>query len=215
MTFINPELLTFLGIISAIGFSLNGSSYASSNSGAYITRYLSSKTVIAKSDWWKPLIPIVISGVLAIYGFIIALLLCFKFQTFTTDTIESDRATSYKYLAAGLSVGLSCLHSGSAIHDFLQDFIYFYSAGPMIGKDTTTTTITEPAEPSLTLRESQNPLEAPLISSMDRRTISSKGIPTTTVTSLPEPTIHFCMVLVYLEAIGLYGFIIALVLIHM
>jgi F0F1-type ATP synthase membrane subunit c/vacuolar-type H+-ATPase subunit K len=36
---------------------------------------------------------------------------------------------------------------------------------------------------------------------------------TETRKAFPEPNIHFCMTLVYLEAIGLYGLIVALLLI--
>jgi F0F1-type ATP synthase membrane subunit c/vacuolar-type H+-ATPase subunit K len=43
---------------------------------------------------------------LAIYGFIIAVLLGFKYQSF--ESTPPDLMTGFKYLAAGLSVGWAC-----------------------------------------------------------------------------------------------------------
>jgi F0F1-type ATP synthase membrane subunit c/vacuolar-type H+-ATPase subunit K len=218
MAVITPELITSLGIVCAIGCSSCGSCTATFISGTYLSRYsptLSKKN--KKFDWLKPFIPIVISGVLAIYGFIIALLLCFQFPSITgTDT---DLATSYKYLTAGLSVGLTCLYSGGSMSNFLQDFINVHSQ-PLMNNCTITNSSTGIAVSACDANDSSTTVRPdsmtdPLLPSA-LRCAGNKGVPRpATDNSLPEPTIQFFMVLVFIEAIGLYGFIIALVLIFM
>ena len=66
--------------------------------------------------------PIGIAGVLAIYGVIIAVLLCGKLQDHkdSTDTAVAMMTVhqGHAHLAAGLAVGLSCLASGWALSSF-------------------------------------------------------------------------------------------------
>lgn len=57
-------------------------------------------------------------------------------------------------------------------------------------------------------------LVEPLLSS-DPSQQQQQGKNMETGKAFPEPNIHFCMTLVYLEAIGLYGFIVALLLISL
>ena len=222
MAFMTPELLTCVGIVCAIGLSSQGSAMASSASGSYLSRYnhsvASSPTTPSTTtgnlgSFLKPFIPIIISGVLAIYGFIVALLLCFKFASF--ESTPPDIGTGYKYLAAGLSVGLSCLWSGSGLAGYLMDYIYLYSPNACVNKSissgtaaATRTGNTGSETDSVTV--SSNSLVEPLLfGSSDQR----KNAVVESMKEFPEPTIHFCMTLVYLEAIGLYGLIAALVLI--
>ena len=55
------------------------------------------------------MVPVVQAGVLAVYGIIIGYMLCRKLD-YTDDKVYSiSTIDGYKYLCAGLSVGLSCL----------------------------------------------------------------------------------------------------------
>jgi ATP synthase proteolipid subunit len=189
----SPEFLTSLGITASILFSFYGAAASSTSAGIYLTRSTC-------PNLWKDMIPIVISGVLAIYGAIVAVALSFKMQDVVDDT-----TAGYKYLAAGLSVGLACMWSGLAVAAFLGDSLYGSSNTSIETSDGETSTLNENSK-------RQNPLLAPLLPSLlSNRT--SNGRPGT-VSTIPEPTVRFCMVLVYLEAIGLYGFIVALLLIY-
>jgi ATP synthase proteolipid subunit len=188
----SAELLTSLGITASILFSSYGAAASSTSAGIYLTRSTC-------PNLWKDMIPIVISGVLAIYGAIVAVALSFKMQDVADDT-----TAGYKYLAAGLSVGLACMWSGLAVAGFLGDSLYGSSNASIETSDGETSTLNENYK-------RQNPLQAPLLPSLSNRT--SNGRPGT-VSTIPEPTVRFCMVLVYLEAIGLYGLIVALLLIY-
>lgn len=230
MTFITPELLTCLGMAFAIGLSMNGSSSASSVSGAYITRYIHSvppssvsstttvTTTTSLGNFVKPFIPIIISGVLAIYGFIIAILLGMKYQSMDNSTTSPpvDVTTGYKYLAAGLSVGLACSASGSGLRDFLNDYVMVYASPygfmnhrAVLRNSSSSSNNNNSIDGENTNVSSSSSLVEPLLSGQDKTT------PTMLQQAFPEPNLHFCMTLVYLEAIGLYGFIVALALISM
>jgi V-type H+-transporting ATPase proteolipid subunit len=58
----------------------------------------------------KSIIPVVMAGILGIYGVIIAVIAATKVRS---DTV--DEQAGYKYLGAGLSCGLSALAAGLAI----------------------------------------------------------------------------------------------------
>jgi len=165
----DPELMTGLGAAASIFFSSLGSALASVQGGRYAMR---STGVLSFA-------PIVISGVLAIYGIIVSVLLSAKIQA---DGL--DAAGGYKNFSAGLSVGLACLASGMGMAGFLEDSL-----------PTTTTTSQDVASTS----EIQEPL------------IRGSGGQSTTMLGKPSP--RFLMCLVFLEAIGLYGLIVALILI--
>ena len=178
----SPELLTSIGIASALFFSFYGSAMASAVSGTFLN-------ASPCKDMWKAAIPIVISGVLAIYGLIIATLLAFNMKS-----VSNDSAAGYKNLAAGLSVGFACLFSGLSMVIFLTDVLYNnYNTGQERDER-------ETASPHVNLT---NRMQVPLLTPTLR---------TRNVTDVPVPTVRFCMVLVFLEAIGLYGFIVALLL---
>jgi ATP synthase proteolipid subunit len=93
---VSAELLTGLGAASSIFFCSTGAAVASAPAGVFALR----------SSTWRAFVPIVIAGVLAIYGIIVAVILAANWKV---DMTESD---GYKQLAAGLSVGLACFGSG-------------------------------------------------------------------------------------------------------
>jgi V-type H+-transporting ATPase proteolipid subunit len=100
----SPDIFTALGAASAIFLSAAGSCYASAHSGVFAIR---NHSILGL----KSLIPIVQSGVLAIYGLIIALILIHRFNGAAAIS-ESD---GFRYLAAGLLAGCSSLWSGVGI----------------------------------------------------------------------------------------------------
>ena len=107
------ELLNAIGAASAIFLASAGSAYASAHSGRFA---LKTHRVLGL----KSLIPIVISGVLAIYGLIIGIILVHKFEG---DEPISD-SDGCRYLAGGLLVGFACLSSGVGMGLFLQPAVY-------------------------------------------------------------------------------------------
>jgi len=157
----NPDLMTSLGAASAIFLTSAGSAIASIQAGIFALR---------SGGGIKAFIPITQAGVLAVYGIIIAVLLCKQ-----RDITESD---GYKNLAAGLSVGLSTLMSGVGMSGFLGKHM-------------------KPTTNGCAARGGQ---EEPLIAS------SSTGVQ---VAPISAPLI---LVMVFLESIGLYGLIVALIL---
>jgi V-type H+-transporting ATPase proteolipid subunit len=132
----NPTLLTGLGAALSIFLCSVGSIVASAPSGLFALQ-----TVGVFS-----MTPIIISGVLAIYGIIISVLLSKKMES---DISESE---GYKYLSAGLAVGTACLMSGVGMAKFLD----LYSKSPV---SLTSTDRAEQEEPliSPTRRFLRNP----------------------------------------------------------
>lgn len=159
----NPELLTGLGAALSIFLTSVGAAVASVPAAKYALR---SSGVLSFA-------PIIISGVLAVYGIIVSVLLAFKMQ----GTAADDAVSGYKNISAGLSVGLACLASGMGMARFLDQSVVEQDA-------------------------SGGTQEEPLI----RGRVATKMLAT--------PSIRFLMVMTFLEAIGLYGLIVALVLIN-
>lgn len=95
-----------MGVASALVFANLGASYGTAKSGVGI----SSLGVIDHSKIFKALIPIIMAGILGIYGIIVSVLL--------NGQIKADGMPvkdGYKILGAGLCCGLSALAAGLAI----------------------------------------------------------------------------------------------------
>jgi len=152
-------LHTGLGAALALFLSGGGAAYASAHASIFATRH---KDLMA-------MVPVVQAGVLAVYGVIIGYLISRKITA--EDAIVTDM-DGYKYLCAGLSVGLSCVASGYGMGNYLSqlnaDAYYFVRKGKVGDKDN-----------------------------------ASKKFDFVT----------FILCLIYQEAIGLYGLIIALFLV--
>ena len=95
----------YMGIASALVFANLGASYGTAKSGVGIA----SLGVIDSSKIFKALIPIIMAGILGIYGIIVAVILSSKAAT------ASEGKDGYKLFGAGLCCGLSSLASGLAI----------------------------------------------------------------------------------------------------
>ena len=102
---VDPELLTGLGAAISIFLSSTGAAVSSAHAGVFAMRGSS----------MKDFLPIVIAGVLAIYGIIVGVLLVGKFNS------EITTAQGYRNLSAGLSVGLACWASGYGMSLFIKD----------------------------------------------------------------------------------------------
>lgn len=163
-------LMTGLGAAFGLFFSCAGAGLATAPAGIFVLR----------SPGLKGFWPIIIAGVLALYGIIVAVILGFRIST---DMTSSD---GYRHFAAGLTVGLACLASGLCLKAFLDKYL---------------------ASVKTTLETSQGEY-----SSMVGNCGEGKGDVVLEGT-IPPMSCKFFLVMVYIEAIALYGLIVALILI--
>merc|ERR1712015_424755 len=96
----------FMGATSAIVFSNLGSAYGTAKSGVGI----SSMGVMRPDMVMRSIIPVVMAGILGIYGLITAVIINGKL-----DASGYSAYSGYAHLAAGLTVGMSSLAAGLAI----------------------------------------------------------------------------------------------------
>jgi len=105
----NPPYAPFFGVMgatSAIVFSSLGAAYGTAKSGTGIA----AMSVMRPELIMKSIIPVVMAGIIAIYGLVVAALVA--------NNIENHDYSLFKgfvHLGAGLSVGLSGLAAGFAI----------------------------------------------------------------------------------------------------
>ena len=95
----------YLGIASALVFANLGAAFGTAKAGVGIC----SMGVLKPEKIIKSVIPVIMAGILGIYGLIVAVILNQKM----TGTYSFSKA--YSHLAAGLSCGLSSLGAGIAI----------------------------------------------------------------------------------------------------
>ena len=96
----------FMGVTSAIVFANLGAAYGTAKAGVGI----SSMGVLNPALVMRNIIPVVMAGVLGIYGLIVGVILI--------QNVKNDSYAGYNgfaHLASGLSCGLSCLAAGMAI----------------------------------------------------------------------------------------------------
>eukprot|EP00979_Chaetoceros_neogracilis_P016480 scaffold8198_cov287-Chaetoceros_neogracile.AAC.3 len=180
MSSVSAELWTALGAAVSIFLSRLGSCYATANAGLFAMRNHAQLGL-------KSFIPIIVSGVLAIYGLIIGVLLAFKIDD--ESVISEEKA--FHYFGAGWTVGTACLCSGIGIGLFLKEYTKMVVQDPVHDSDT------------------GGALREPLISPQQTSTVFSSALDMTKGYNL----IALTCVLVFLEAIGLYGLIVSLFLI--
>jgi len=107
----SPMYSPFFGVMgatSAMVFSAMGAAYGTAKSGTGIA----AMAVIRPEAIMKSIIPVVMAGIVAIYGVVVAVLIAGQLEP------AGDKYTLYKgfvHLGAGLSVGLSGLAAGYAI----------------------------------------------------------------------------------------------------
>ena len=96
----------FIGIACALVFANLGAAYGTAKSGVGIA----SMGVLKPELIFKSTVPIIMSGILGIYGLIVSVILVSKINN-TTYTFY----LGYKHLSSGLCCGLSSLAAGLAI----------------------------------------------------------------------------------------------------
>ena len=95
----------YMGLASAIVFANLGSAYGAAKTGVGIC----SMGVLRHDLIFKSVVPVIMAGILGIYGLIVAAMLNTKIDDKVTFAI------GYKFLGSGLSCGLSSLAAGLAI----------------------------------------------------------------------------------------------------
>jgi V-type H+-transporting ATPase proteolipid subunit len=100
-----------MGVVSGLVFANLGASYGTAKSGVGIA----SLGVIDSSKVVKALIPIIMAGILGIYGLIVAVLLNLQIGKGGPSGGAISAKQGYQYLGAGLCCGLSSLAAGLAI----------------------------------------------------------------------------------------------------
>jgi len=96
-----------MGAASAMVFSALGAAYGTAKSGVGIA----AMSVMRPELIMKCIIPVVMAGILAIYGLVVAVLIAGKLDTYATYTLYMG----FVHLGSGLAVGLSGLAAGFAI----------------------------------------------------------------------------------------------------
>ena len=100
----------FMGIASAVVFANLGAAYGTAKSGVGI----SSMGVMRPELVIRNIIPVVMAGVLGIYGLIVAVVIQGSIEE-PGKNVKYGSFTGFAHLAAGLCCGLSSLAAGMAI----------------------------------------------------------------------------------------------------
>jgi V-type H+-transporting ATPase proteolipid subunit len=104
---VTTSFFGFMGVTAALVFANLGAAYGTAKSGVGI----SSMGVIKPELIMRSIIPVVMAGVLGIYGLIVAVIL----QQKVSDGDSYKYYDGFKHLASGLCCGLSSLAAGMAI----------------------------------------------------------------------------------------------------
>jgi F0F1-type ATP synthase membrane subunit c/vacuolar-type H+-ATPase subunit K len=196
-----PSILAGLGIAFAVGMSASGSATASTFAVLYLYSGGDSND---KEQMYYAMCPIVISGVLAIYGLIVGII---AGQAMNEAKESLSIGEGGRIFAAGLAVGLSCLASGDGLASILANYWYSNGGCGDEGNTIRCSKVDDPKEEALL----GDPKEkAPLIdcSRNNQRHAMKRRL----VGDAPKMNLRFIMSLVFLEAIGLYGLIVALII---
>lgn len=193
----NPELMTGLGAAFSIFLCSAGSVVGSVQAGIYALQQ--------NGGGIFSFFPIIIAGVLSIYGIIIAVIL--------SGQSDINEANGFKNLCAGLSVGLAsifllqgCIHHVTHSFVFLTLFLSLYTQACLMSGIGMSNFLEKHMAPSrITSRNTRattccGDQQEPLISG------------DTQSYAIPPTSWSLIMVMVFLEAIGLYGLIVALIL---
>jgi len=119
MSFDLPDYVPFfsaMGATSAMVFTALGAAYGTAKSGTGI----SAMAIMKPEMIMKSVVPVVMAGIIAIYGVVVAVLISQEISGLSvTPTSATERrktiAKGFTHLGSGLSVGLSGLAAGFAI----------------------------------------------------------------------------------------------------
>ena len=96
----------YMGIASALVFANLGAAYGTYQSGVGICHL----GILRPDKIIKSVIPVIMAGILGIYGLIVSVILSQRISRTNYNTKDG-----YKHLASGLVCGLSCLGAGISI----------------------------------------------------------------------------------------------------
>jgi len=114
-----PDWVPFfsaMGAMAATVFTAIGAAYGTAKSGMGI----SAMAIMKPEMIWKSIVPVVMAGIIAIYGIVVAILIAQEIPMIptTTGNAEDRRkavAKGFVHLAAGLAVGMSGMAAGWAV----------------------------------------------------------------------------------------------------
>lgn len=101
----------FMGVLCALVFANTGAAYGTAKAGMGIA----SMGVMHPHLVMRNIIPVVMAGVLGIYGLIVSVILLGNITTTSSGTTTYSAYSSFAHLAAGMSCGFSGLAAGMAI----------------------------------------------------------------------------------------------------
>jgi len=103
-----PIFYGYMGITCALVFANLGAAYGTAKSGVGIC----AMGIMKPSSIIKGVIPVIMAGILGIYGLIVAIILG---QKLSGENVYIDIKKGYQYLGSGLCCGLTSLGAGIAI----------------------------------------------------------------------------------------------------
>mmetsp|Transcript_13020 Transcript_13020/g.21317 ORF Transcript_13020/g.21317 Transcript_13020/m.21317 type:complete len:179 (-) Transcript_13020:282-818(-) len=106
-----PYFFGYMGVASALVFACFGAAYGTAKSGVGIA----AMGVMKPDLVMRSIVPVVMAGVVGIYGLIISVIVGGSIKAPNGDSATYYYYQGFAHLAAGLSVGLSGLASGMAI----------------------------------------------------------------------------------------------------
>ena len=104
----NNYFFGYIGVASALVFANLGAAYGSAKAGVGIC----SMGVLKPELIMKSVVPVVMAGILGIYGMIVAVIIVQKSNTFFYHLVPAENYTAnaaYAHLASGLCCGFSSL----------------------------------------------------------------------------------------------------------
>ena len=99
----------WMGVSLALTLANMGTAYGTAKSGMGIASMSVTRPHLA----FKSLVPIIMAGILSIYGLIISVLLSQRVKV--GDKTDFNKGAAFKQMGAGLACGISCIGSGYAI----------------------------------------------------------------------------------------------------
>ena len=102
------HFFAYMGVANSLVFAIAGAAYGTAKSSIGIANL----GMVSPNKIFKALVPIIMAGILGIYGLIVSVLITNKIND-VTGTNAGE--TGYKLFWAGLCVGMSALASGLAI----------------------------------------------------------------------------------------------------
>ena len=107
MSYSPAGIYGFLGVASAISFANLGAAYGTAKAGVGIC----TMGVLKPEKIIKAIIPVIMAGILGIYGLIVSVILVQK----VNDHEKYDYNSGFSHLASGLCCGISAWAAGIAI----------------------------------------------------------------------------------------------------